>query len=34
MMWIVVVKIPKIDLDDQAMRFLVNPVLKKIILSI
>jgi hypothetical protein len=33
MMWIAVVKIPKIDLGDQAMRFLVNQVLKKIILS-
>jgi hypothetical protein len=34
MMWIVVVKTPKIDLGDQAMRFLVNRVLKKAILSI
>jgi hypothetical protein len=33
MMWIVVVKTPKIDLGDQAMRFLANQVLKKIILS-
>jgi hypothetical protein len=33
-MWIVVVKIPKIDPDDQAMQFLVSPVLRKIILSI
>jgi hypothetical protein len=30
----VVVKTPKIDLGDQAMRFLVNRVLKKAILSI
>jgi hypothetical protein len=29
----VVVKTPKIDLGDQAMRFLANQVLKKIILS-
>jgi hypothetical protein len=34
MMRIVVVKTPKIDLGDQAMRFLVNRVLKKAILSI
>jgi hypothetical protein len=34
MMWIVVVKIPKIDLGDQAMRFLGNQVLNKAILSI
>jgi hypothetical protein len=34
MMWIVVVKIPKIDLGDQAMRFLGNQVLNKVILSI
>jgi hypothetical protein len=34
MMWIVVVKIPKIDLSDQAMRFLGNQVLNKAILSI
>ena len=34
MMWIVVVKTPKIDLGDQAMRFSANQVLKKIILSI
>jgi hypothetical protein len=33
MMWIVVVKTPKIDLGDQAMRFSANQVLKKIILS-
>jgi hypothetical protein len=34
MMWIAVVKTPKIDLGDQATWFLVNQVLKKIILSI
>jgi hypothetical protein len=34
MMWIVVVKIPKIDHGDQAMRFLGNQVLNKAILSI
>ena len=33
-MWIVVVKIPKIDPGDQAMQFLVSPVLRKTILSI
>jgi hypothetical protein len=33
-MWIVVVKIPKIDPGDQAMQFFVSPVLRKIILSI
>ena len=33
MTWIVVVKTPKIDHGDQVMRFLVNLVLKKIILS-
>jgi hypothetical protein len=33
MMWIVVVKTPKIDLGDQAMQFSANQVLNKIILS-
>ena len=34
MMWKVAVKIPKIDLGDQAMQFLENQALNKAILSI
>jgi hypothetical protein len=34
MMWKVVVKIPKIDLGDQAMQFLGNQALNKVILPV
>jgi hypothetical protein len=34
MMWIVVVKVPKIDPGDQAMRFLENQALNKTILLV